>query len=148
MYFCLFSTFNFWLEISKFSLCYASLSLRSQTRNLKDQKLNNIEARIFNIHMLIKTHFILSEEQKYKKMSQTLYSSRVPCFDWRHLIFDTMCCLNLGTYHEQEYRQFSQDLSVFLLCRCQRQRREEKVLCNFHSFFPCTWKLKPHRRKG
>ena len=81
MYFCLFSTFNFCLEISKFSLSYASLSLRSQARNLKDQKLNNIEARIFNIHMLIKTHFILSEEQKYKKMSQTLYSSRVPCFD-------------------------------------------------------------------
>ena len=81
MYFCLFSTFNFCLEISKFFLPYASHSLRSQTRNLKHQKLNNIEARIFNIHMLIKTHFILSEEQKYKKMSQTLYSSRVPCFD-------------------------------------------------------------------
>ena len=148
MYFCLFSTFNFCLEISKFFLPYASQSLRSQTRNLKHQKLNNIEARIFNIHMFMKTPISFFMKNKNKKMSQTLYSSRVPCFDWRHLIFDTMCCLNLGTYHEQEYRQFSQDLSVFLLCRCQRQRREEKVLCNFHSFFPCTWKLKPHRRKG
>ena len=148
MYFCLFSTFNFCLEISKVSFPYASDSLRSQTRNLKHQKLNNIEARIFTFICLSKLPFLALWRTKIKKLSQTWYSSGVPCFDWRHLIFDTMCCLNLGTYHEQEYRQFSQDLSVFLLCGCQRQRREEKVLCNFHSFFPCTWKLKPHRRKG